>query len=87
MADTFSNYNAGLESPAQRAFAITPADDTDLTYVTRGIYVGGSGDVKAQLVGGGLVIFKNALAGTILPVRATRVYDADTDATDLVGLV
>lgn len=87
MADTFSNYHAGLESPAERAFAITPSDTNALTYVTRGIYIGVTGDVKVEMVSGGLVTFKNALAGTVLPVRALRVWSTGTDATDLIGLV
>lgn len=87
MADTFANYHSGLESPAERAFAITPNDTDALANVTRGIYIGVGGDMKVELAGGGLVTFKGLVAGTILPVRAVRVWDTDTDASELIALV
>ena len=86
MSDKFSNYHAGLESPAERAFAITGNDSTDLTVTPRAIYVGGAGNVKVTTIGGDTVTFSGALAGTIIPVRVTRVFSTDTTATNLLGL-
>lgn len=86
MSDKFSNYHSGLESPAERAFAITGNDSTDLTVYPRAIYVGGAGNVKVTTLGGDTVTFNGALAGTILPVRAVRVFSTGTTATNLIGL-
>jgi|DEB0MinimDraft_6_1074348.scaffolds.fasta_scaffold47412_2 hypothetical protein len=86
MSDKFSNYHSGLESPAERAFAITGNDSTDLTVTPRAIYVGGAGNVKVTTIGGDTVTFSGALAGTIIPVRVTRVFSTDTTATNLLGL-
>ena len=86
MSDKFSNYHSGLESPAERAFAITGNDSTDLTVTPRAIYVGGAGNVKVTTIGGDTVTFSGALAGTIIPVRVTRVFSTGTTATNLLGL-
>jgi hypothetical protein len=72
------------------AIAITTSDTTDATAPYRGIYVGGTGDVKIR--SGGLngatsdVVFKAVPVGTILRVKAIRVFTTGTTATNLVGL-
>lgn len=86
MSDKFSNYHSGLESPAERAFAITGNDSTDLTVYPRAIYVGGAGNVKVITLGGDTVTFSGVLAGTVLPVRVKRVFSTDTTATNLIGI-
>ena len=86
MSDKFSNYHSGLESPAERAFAITGNDSTDLTIFPRAIYVGGAGNVKVITLGGDTVTFSGVLAGTVLPVRVKRVFSTDTTATNLIGI-
>jgi len=86
MTDDFVTYREGLESPADNAAAISPSNSTDLQNVTRGIYVGGSGTVRLITVQGETVSFAGLVAGTILPVRATRVTATGTTATDLVAL-
>jgi len=86
MADLFSNFKAGLSSPASNAFAITPHDTNDLAIMTRGIYVGASGDLKVTLSGGTTVTFVDLAAGMIHPLRVVRVFAAGTDATGIVGV-
>jgi len=86
MTDEFSSYQLGLESPIENAFDVTPADDADLAYVTRGIYVGTSGDLKVDTAGGDTVTFVSLSAGMIHPIRAQRVYATGTDADDIVGV-
>ena len=86
MSDKFSNYHSGLESPAERAFAITGNDSTDLTVFPRAIYVGGAGNVKVTTIGGDTVTFSGVLAGSVLPVRVKRVFSTDTTATNLIGI-
>jgi hypothetical protein len=85
-ADKFSTYQAGLTSPAEDAFAITPHNTNDLANFTRAIWVGGTGDVKVDMVGSGTVTFAAVPAGYMLAVRASRVYATGTGATALVAV-
>lgn len=86
MADNFSSWKAGLESPAEYAVAITPDNSTDLATSTRGLYVGATGDVKVDTVGGSTVTFVGLAAGVIHPIRARRVYATGTTATSIIGV-
>jgi hypothetical protein len=87
MQDRYENTSPGLTSPATHAFAITPADNTELPEITRGIYVGGPGNVRAVLRSGADVTFSGLPAGTVLPLRARSIQATGTTATALVGLV
>lgn len=88
MTDSFKNHRTNLESPAADFYAITPSDTVDEDEAFRGIYVGVGGDVVvAPIDGSAAVTFKNAGAGTVLPVRGVRVNSTNTTATDLVGLL
>ena len=78
---------SAITSPAGAAFAITPSDTVDFTRPARGIYIGVSGDVVVITPENTAVTFKNAAAGSVLPVEAIRVNATLTTATDLVGLV
>ena len=85
--DQFSFNQEGLTSPADNAVAVTPSNSTDLTYATRAIYVGGAGNVVVTMVGGGSnVTFTGVQAGSILPIRVTRVLSTGTTATSIVAL-
>lgn len=77
--------NAG---PSSAPAAITPHNSTNFAVPCRGIYVGVTGNVAViPLVGDGTpVVFKNAAAGSVIPVIATRVNATGTTATDLVGM-
>lgn len=72
--------------PVTRAFAITPHDSTNFVRATRGIYVGGAGNVVVVFDDDSTATFLSVPAGLILPVRATRVNATDTTATNMVGL-
>lgn len=84
--DTFRRVTADLDDPASSAVAITPNDSTDLTVVTRGIYVGGAGSVKVDMQTSGTVTFVGCVAGQTLAIRAKRVYSTGTTATNLLSL-
>jgi len=84
--DNFANAATGLTSPARNAMAITPNDGTDLASVTRGIYVGVSGDIALVTAGGQTVTFKTAAQGSTIPIQAARVLSTGTTATNLIGL-
>jgi hypothetical protein len=70
----------------QSASAITPNDSTNLTTVTRGIYVGVSGDVKVDMADNSTVIFVGLSSGGIHPIAVKKVYATGTTATNIVGV-
>lgn len=85
--DLFAGKAAELDSPAGSAFAITPSDATPLFRVTRGIYVGGTGDIECIMADTGATVVFNAVPqGVILPVRVTHVKATNTTATLLRGM-
>lgn len=77
-------YNASL--PAEYAVAVTPSNTVNFSNLTRGIYVGVSGDVAVVMNDDAVIVFKNMNAGSILPIRAKRVNLTNTTATDIVAL-
>ena len=88
MADEFSAYRTGLDSPARRGEAVTPHDSTDLAYATRGLYVGVGGDITVVFVAdvATAVLLTDVPSGVILPICITRVNSTATTATNMVGL-
>lgn len=80
----FSPENAS--SPARNAVTVTPSDTVDLINVSKALYVGVTGDVTVNTLGGGTATFKAVPAGMILPVRCTRVLSTGTTATSIVAL-
>ena len=86
MAQDNFTYRQETSDPFTNAFAVTPNDSTDLDYVTRGIYIGGSGDVVVITKGGDEVTLVNTLAGTYLPIRVSRIKSTGTTATNILGL-
>lgn len=74
-----------FSDPATSLVDVTPSDATDLTGV-RGLYVGGAGDVAVRMINAPstTVTITAVAAGTILPIRITRVMAATT-ATDITG--
>lgn len=87
MADDFAHGPYNIESPARNAEAadISAADHT-FSKTTRGVYVGGAGNLIVTLAGGQEVTFVGVTAGTILPICAVSVTRTDTTATDILGL-
>ena len=73
------------ETRVEKAFEISPSDDSDLTHVTIAIYVGETGDLKVHLIDGGTVTLKNLVAGAWHPISAKKVFDTDTTCEDIVG--
>ena len=70
---------------AYEAASVTPSDTGALSGV-RGLYIGTGGDVKVDMEGGSAVTFSNAIGGSILPIRATRVYSTGTTASNILSL-
>lgn len=71
---------------ASYAADVTPNDSTVFDSPTRGLYVGGTGDIAVTMEGGGVVTFVSVLAGSILPLRCTKVMSTNTTATAIVAL-
>ena len=85
MGDTFKNYASRLDSPASNAMEVTENDSTDLSNISRAVYIGGDGDLTVEMAGGQVVAFTGLLAGTLLPIRVKKVKTATT-ATNVVVL-
>ncbi len=86
MADDFETHQPGLTTPAQAAVAIVPSDVQPLAHVTRGIYVGGAGNLRVVMLSGETVTLVGVVAGTIYPIRVAQVRSTGTTATGLLGL-
>ena len=73
--------------PSRFAVAVTPSDTVDINggQLTRGVYVGGNGNISA-VIGGTAVVFVGALAGSILPIRCSRINSTNTTSANLVAL-
>lgn len=68
-------------------FEVTPHDTNNLSKVTYGLYVGGTGDLKVDFQDGTTVTFKAVPAGTqIRDVRIKKIYATGTTATLIVAL-
>lgn len=86
MADEFRGREPGLTAPSSSAFEITPDDGSDLQNVTRGLYVGSSGDVRVLMLGDDTPVTFTGLAGGVTHAkRIRRVYATGTTATGLIG--
>lgn len=78
------SQNAGS---ARQGVAITPNDGAEMAYITRGIYVGGAGDVTVVFADvAGSVTLKAVPGGTVLPISVRQVMATGTTASNLVAL-
>jgi hypothetical protein len=86
MIDMFKTHNRSLTSPAEDAAPIVPgpAEET-LTYLTRAIYVGVSGDIALRMQSGATITLVDVPAGTFLPLRVEQVLSVGTTADAIVG--
>lgn len=83
MSDLFSSYKSSLESPAANLIEVTPSDTADLPFSSRALNVSTSGKVRVTTVAGDIATVYIA-AGTTFPIRAQRVWNTDTTASDIV---
>lgn len=82
--DTFVTQASDLESPGRNFAAVTPSDSTDLTYLPRALWVGGSGDLTVVSVAGDTATFSSASGW--MPIRPARVLATGTTATTIVAV-
>jgi len=74
-------------NPATRVAAVTPSDTANLSTPSRALYIGTAGDVAVIPAGQTTpVTFVGVLAGSIIPVRVSRVLATGTTADDILSL-
>jgi hypothetical protein len=87
MLDRYEGIAPVSNGPAIDAFDIVPSDTSELSEVTRAIFVGQGGTITAVTKSGTTVTFENVTNGAILPLRVSKVLASGTTALALVGLV
>lgn len=81
---------ADITAPSPDGLAFTGTADVTLPMHSRGVYIGADGDLKVDFVGidgaagATAVTFALVKAGTILPIRITKIYDTGTTASGVV---
>lgn len=83
--DDYASYVVPPHGPCRHAAAVTPSDTTDLSDVTRFLYVGGAGAVVVIMQDGTTVTLAAVPAGTVLPIAVSRVKSTGTAATSIVA--
>jgi hypothetical protein len=66
---------------AQYVVDVDTDDAVDLDDPSDALWVGGAGTLKVNTVGGQTVTISGVAAGTLLPLRVTRVWENGTSAT------
>lgn len=84
--DIFASDRSRLNAPAYNAGAVTPHDTDELAFLTRGIYVGVSGNVVLVTASGDTITFVGLAAGMIHPIRAKIIKSTNTTATSIVAV-
>lgn len=84
--DNFEPFGVAMHSPIENAASVTPHDTNELSYVTRGLYVGVSGNVTVVLSSGDEVQLVGLAAGVVHPLRVRQVKATGTAATNIVAL-
>ena len=69
---------------AYGAAAVTKSDSTVIP-TTRGLYVGGAGDVAVRHANGDLVTYSAVPAGTDLAIQVDKVLSTGTTATLIIA--
>lgn len=89
MADPFpdnARYHDTVDAPAREYSVVTPHDTTNLSKLSKALYIGGAGNVVAVDIDGNTCEFTAVPAGTVLPIRVKRVNATSTTATSIVAL-
>ncbi|WP_298259254.1 hypothetical protein [uncultured Litoreibacter sp.] len=84
--DNFSAFPTTPISPARSASTVVPSDGSDLPHISRALYVGQTGALSVEMADGDIVTFEGVPAGSMLPIRATKVRDSDTTAAAIISL-
>lgn len=74
------------QSSAEGGYPITKSDSTVLEPPTRAVWVGGAGDLAVLYFDGSTDVLKTVPAGTLLPIRVTKILSTGTTATLISGM-
>lgn len=83
---TYRNMNVEPHSPANGGQEITPNDSVDLNEISRALYIGSDGNVSVETGDGTILIFKNVVGGSILPLQVRKVLATGTTSADIVAM-
>ena len=72
--------------PVVDAIAVTPSDSTDLVNVSRALWIGSAGNVSVVMLSGATATFTGVPAGSLLPIRVSRVRATLTTAGNILAL-
>lgn len=86
MSTNFDNYTVTLTSPPVGGQSVTPSDSTDLSHVSRGIYIAVAGHLSVVMESGVTLNFDNLAPGVVHAMRVRRVRATGTTATGVVAL-
>lgn len=84
LVKSFLNGNASQS--ATGAETVVPSDTIDLKFISRGLWIGVGGNVAVVMANGSRVTFVGIAAGTLLPIRISRVDSTSTTATTMVSI-
>lgn len=87
-ADSYNDADkrGSLNWPFIDGEPVAPHDTNELAYVSRALYIGGAGAVKVTTLKGTDLTFAAVPVGTVLHVRAKKVFATGTTATNIVAL-
>lgn len=84
-ADKFASHPEGTLSPYTRAVVLTKSDSNETPFLTRALYVGGTGDLTVTMANDVDCVISAVPVGTLLPLRIKKLKNATT-ATLVVAL-
>ena len=84
--NTLTGTPQARTGPGRRAVTVTPAD-SDLTEVTRAVYVGAAGNLAVLLADDATpVIFVAVAAGSLFPLQCLQIRTTSTTASSIVAV-
>jgi len=84
---TIEGYAEQPDFPADDAEVVTPSDAVNLLKISRAVYVGASGNLSVEMANiGTAIVFTGVQAGSILPIRVSRINLTGTTAANIVAL-
>lgn len=80
-----------VDNSKSGAVAVTPSDTVNLVFPsgtnhTRGLYIGGAGNIKVKMADGTEVTFTAVAVGTLYELSVVRVFATGTTATLIVAV-
>jgi hypothetical protein len=71
-------------APMTHLAAVTPHDTNDLAFLSRGVYVGVTGNLAVLDAAGNAVTITSLAAGVWHPLRLSRIKSTGTTATSIL---